>query len=72
MREMDCVEVIAEKNECIAQGVHRGMQGRICHNGCEGGVWLVNFPSAAKTERQKLCALHRRICTPYPKRRMNG
>lgn len=53
MREMDCVEVIAEKNEYTAEGVHRGMQGWICHDGCEGGVWLVNFPQCGENGNAK-------------------
>ena len=30
MKEMDCVEVIVEKEEYAEEGVHKGMQGWIC------------------------------------------
>ncbi|MCI8553883.1 MAG: hypothetical protein HFJ80_02935 [Clostridiales bacterium] len=44
MKEMDCVEVIVEK-ECYAkEGVHKGMQGWICDPNSIDGSWLVNFP----------------------------
>ncbi len=44
MKEMDCVEVIVEK-ECYAkEGVHKGMQGWICDESVHKGAWLVNFP----------------------------
>ncbi len=44
MKEMDCVEVIVEK-ECYAKdGVHKGMQGWICDPNKMDGSWLVNFP----------------------------
>ena len=44
MKEMDCVEVIVEK-ECYAKhGVHKGMQGWICLDDHSDGYWLVNFP----------------------------
>lgn len=44
MKEMDTVEVIVEK-ECYAKdGVHKGMQGWICHDNNSSGTWLVNFP----------------------------
>ena len=44
MKEMDCVEVIVEK-ECYAkEGVHKGMQGWICDPNNIDGSWLINFP----------------------------
>ena len=44
MKELDCVEVIVEK-ECYAkEGVHKGMQGWICDPNNVDGSWLVNFP----------------------------
>ena len=44
MKELDCVEIITEK-ECYGkEGVHRGMQGYICSSECIQGYWLVNFP----------------------------
>ena len=30
MREMDCVEVMVEKEKYAKDGVHKGMQGWIC------------------------------------------
>ena len=41
---MDIVEVIVEKKKYADEGVHKGMQGWICHNRCSDGYWLVNFP----------------------------
>lgn len=44
MKEMDPVEVIVEKEVYAKEGVHKGMQGWICHPECVNGTWLVNFP----------------------------
>lgn len=44
MKEMDCVEVIVEKECYVEDGVHKGMQGWICYDNCVNGYWLVNFP----------------------------
>ena len=44
MKEMDCVEVIVEKERYTKYGVHKGMQGWICHDAFVNGTWLVNFP----------------------------
>ncbi len=44
MKEYDDVELIAEKDKYARYGVHKGMQGWICHDECVGGYWLVNFP----------------------------
>lgn len=44
MEEMDRVEVIVEKKKYALDGVHKGMQGWICHPDSIGGTWLVNFP----------------------------
>ena len=44
MKEMDCVEVIVEKEKYAKFGVHKGMQGWICFDDCSNGYWLVNFP----------------------------
>ena len=41
---MDNVQVIVEKEKYAKEGVHKGMQGWICHNECADGYWLVNFP----------------------------
>ena len=44
MKEMDCIEVIVEKEKYSKEGVHKGMQGWICDPRCIDGYWLVNFP----------------------------
>ena len=44
MKEMDCVEVIVEKEKYAKDGVHKGMQGWICDSELVNGTWLVNFP----------------------------
>ena len=48
MKEMDCVEVVVEK-ECYAkEGVHKGMQGWICDPRMIDNSWLVNFPQCGE------------------------
>lgn len=44
MKEMDCVEIIVEKEKYTKYGVHIGMQGWICHEESINGKWLVDFP----------------------------
>lgn len=44
MKELDCVEVIVEKEKYAKHGVHKGMQGWICLDECIEESWLVNFP----------------------------
>ena len=44
MKEMDCVEVIVEKECYVKEGVHKGMPGWICDPNNIDGSWLVNFP----------------------------
>ena len=44
MKEMDCVEVVAEKAEYAKEGVHKGMQGWICDPRTIDGTWLINLP----------------------------
>lgn len=44
MKEMDCVEVVAEKDRYAKEGVHKGMQGWICDSRKIDESWLVNFP----------------------------
>ena len=44
MQEMDCVEVIVEKEIYAKEGIHKGMQGWICHPQTVPGSWLVKFP----------------------------
>ena len=44
MKEMDCVEVIVEKEKYAKEGVHKGMQGVIWDDIFKDGCWLVLFP----------------------------
>ena len=44
MKEMDCIEMMVEKEAYAKEGVHKGMQGWICYDRCVSGYWLVNFP----------------------------
>ncbi len=44
MKEVDCVEVIVEKETYAKEGIHIGMQGWICDPRSIDGTWLVNFP----------------------------
>ena len=44
MKEMDCVEVMVEKEKYAQDGVHKGMQGWICDPDSIDRTWLVNFP----------------------------
>lgn len=44
MRLKDCVEVIVEKEQYAQEGVHKGMQGKICYEERCAGYWLVSFP----------------------------
>ena len=44
MKEMDCIEVIVEKETYTKYGVHIGMQGWSCLEESINGKWLVDFP----------------------------
>ena len=44
MKEMDCVEVLVEKEKYAKDGVHKGMQGWICDERNINDSWLINFP----------------------------
>ena len=50
MKEFDCVEVIIEKEKYAKEGVHKGMQGWICHPDLRDGCYLVNFPQMGDQE----------------------
>ena len=50
MKELDCVEVIVEKDKYARDGVHKGMNGWICDPRCIDGYWLVNFPQYGEKE----------------------
>ncbi len=44
MQEYDHIEVIVEKEAYAKEGIHKGMQGWICHPQRYSSTWLVNFP----------------------------
>ena len=48
LKEMDCVELIVEKEKYTRWGVHKGMNGWICDSRCVHGSWLVNFPQCGE------------------------
>lgn len=50
MKEMDCVEVVIEKEKYAKYGVHKGMQGWICDDRNIDSSWLVNFPQYGEKE----------------------
>lgn len=50
MKEMDCVEIIVEKEKYAIDGVHKGMQGWICMEKRNSDSWLVNFPQYGEKE----------------------
>ena len=50
MKEMDCVELIVEKEKYSKHGVHKGMQGWICDDRNIDFCWLVNFPQCDEKE----------------------
>ncbi|MDO4825469.1 MAG: hypothetical protein Q4A80_05190 [Bacillota bacterium] len=48
MKELDCVEIIVEKEKYAREGVHQGMQGWICDANKKNASWLVNFPQCGE------------------------
>ena len=50
MKELDCVEIIVEKEKYAEEGVHKGMQGWICHPDVRNDYRLVNFPQLGDKE----------------------
>lgn len=50
MKEMDCVEVVVEKERYAKDGVHKGMNGWICDPRNIDGYWLVNFPQCGEKD----------------------
>ena len=48
MKEMDCVEVIVEKEKYAKHGIHKGMHGWICDDRNIDKSWLVNFPQCGE------------------------
>lgn len=51
MKEMDCVEVIVEKEKYAKEGVHKGMQGWICYDKKVRGYWLPIFHNMVQRAR---------------------
>lgn len=56
--EMDCIEVIVEKEKYAKEGVHKGMQGWICQNGYGDGYWEVNLPQCYDKPDIATLAIH--------------
>ena len=50
MKEMDCVEVLVEKEKYAKEGVHKGMQGVIWESESKDGAWVVLFPQYGEKE----------------------
>ena len=50
MKEMDCVEVIVEKEKYAKKGVHKGMQGWICYDKKVRGHAIINEQIKAQFE----------------------
>ena len=50
MKELDCVEIIVEKEKYAKEGVHKGMQRWICHPDVRNGYRLVNFSQLGDKE----------------------
>lgn len=67
MKEMDCVEVIVEKQKYTNEGVHKGMQGWICYDNCVDGYWLVNFPQYGAKPDIATLSVHQDDMTVIPR-----
>lgn len=67
MKEMDCVEVIVEKQKYTNEGVHKGMQGWICLDDCADGYWLVNFPQYGAKPDIATLSVHQDDMTVIPR-----
>ena len=50
MKELDYVEIIVEKEKYAKEGVHKGMQGWICHPDVRNGCYLVSFLQLGEKE----------------------
>ena len=59
MKEMDCIEVIAEKKAYTDAGVYKGMQGWICYPNCADGYYLVNFPGYGERPDIATISIHK-------------
>ena len=58
MKELDIIEVIVEKEKYTNEGVHKGMQGWICHDECRNGYWLINFPQYGENPDIATISIH--------------
>ena len=66
MKELDCVEVIVEKDTYAKHGVHRGMQGWICLEQRTKDYWLVNFPQYGEKDDIAEISIHENDLTVIP------
>ena len=57
-KEYEAVEVLVEKERYTKHGVHKGMQGWICHDERVEGMWLVNFPQYGDHEDIATTSVH--------------
>jgi len=58
MKELDCVEVIVQKERYNKEGVYKGMQGVICFDECNNGFWLVNSPRYGEKDDIATISIH--------------
>lgn len=58
MKEMNCVEVIVEKDAYAKEGVHKGMHGWICDPRNIDGCWLVDFPQCGEKGDIAMIPIH--------------
>ena len=66
MKEMDCVEIIVEKEKYTKYGVHIGMQGWICHEESINGKWLVDFPQPMDKPQIATIGIHEKDLKSIP------
>ena len=58
MKEMNCVEIMVEKERYTKEGVHKGMQGWICLDDRANGFWLVDFPQYGEKDSIATISVH--------------
>ncbi|MBE6713688.1 MAG: hypothetical protein E7575_00165 [Ruminococcaceae bacterium] len=58
MKELDCIEVVVEKENYAKHGVHKGMQGWICLDDNSFGYWLVCFPQYGEKDNIATISIH--------------
>lgn len=66
MKEMDCVEVIVEKEKYSRDGVHKGMQGWIGDPRNIDGCWLVDFPQCGEKDDIAMVPIHEKDMKEIP------